>query len=353
MKNIQKFIQAGFVILIFSAIGFRLVEVKKERTETLNSLKESDLVVPVQTVTANKTPMNQTIIATGTFKPMKMITLKAEIQGRVEALPIEEGSCLDTSSIVCHVENQGIRDQLKSAHLELRKARKDLERYEKMAQKKAVSANQLEKARLAHQQAHTKLSTTKEQLNKTRITSPLQGKLNKLHIENGEFLNPGQPVAEIISTGKMKFITHLSQRQIIPLKKKMQVALTCDVYPGQTYRGRIRHISQNADGSGKYETTIILNNVPANPLKGGMFGTATFRINQGTGMVLPRECLVGSSQNPGVYVIRHGVAERLPIVIERITPDKIWVQSGVTTSQQVVTTGQINLEDGIKVRINN
>jgi multidrug efflux pump subunit AcrA (membrane-fusion protein) len=144
MKNIQKFIQAGFVILIFSAIGFRLVEVKKERTETLNSLKESDLVVPVQTVTANKTPMNQTIIATGTFKPMKMITLKAEIQGRVEALPIEEGSCLDTSSIVCHIENQGIRDRLKSAHLELRKARKDLERYEKMAQKKAVSANQLE-----------------------------------------------------------------------------------------------------------------------------------------------------------------------------------------------------------------
>jgi RND family efflux transporter MFP subunit len=151
----------------------------------------------------------------------------------------------------------------------------------------------------------------------------------------------------------MKFITHLSQRQIIPLKKKMQVALTCDVYPGQTYRGRIRHISQNADGSGKYETTIILNNDPAKPLKGGMFGTATFRINQGTGMVLPRECLVGSSQNPGVYVIRDGVAERLPIVIERITPDKIWVQSGVTTSQQVVTTGQINLEDGIKVRINN
>jgi len=351
MKTMKKIIHALLFLLIFSAIGFRLIEVKKERTETLNKLKESDLTVPVQTVTAKNNPMNHTIRVNGRFKPVKHLTLVAETQGRVVALPVEEGTRVDTSSLLCRIENQAIRNNLKSAQLALDKAKKDLERHKKMAGKQAISAHQLENARLAHQQALAQLSSIQQELNKTLIKSPVQGVLNKLHIGQGEFLNPGQPMGEIISTEQMEFITHLSQQQVLPLKKHMQVRLTCDVYPAQTYRGRIRHISQNADGSGKYETTILLNNDPVNPLRGGMFGTATFQVNQGTGMVIPRECLVGSSQSPTVYVVRDGVADRMPIVIQRITPEKIWVQSGISAGQKIVTTGQINLEDGMKVRI--
>lgn len=351
MKTMKTFIQAGFILLIFSAIGFRLMEVKKERTETLNSLKESDLTVPVQTVTVEKTLMNHTIRTNGKFKPLSHLTLVAETQGKVMALPLEEGSRIDTSTLLCQIENQTIRNNLKSAQLAYQKAKKDLGRYQEMAQQEAVSAHQLENARLAHQQALAQLSSLQEQLHQTLIKSPVKGELNKLHVEKGEFLSPGQPVAEIISTRQMEFITHLSQHQVLPLKKDMQVILSCDVYPDQTYRGRIVHISQNADGSGKYETSIRLNNVPASPLRGGMFGTATFHVKQGSGMAIPREALVGSTQNPSVYVVQNGVASRVSIVIQRITPDKIWIQSGVSAGQQVVTTGQINLEDGMKVRI--
>ena len=351
MKTFKKIIQAGFVILIFSAIGFRLVEVKKDRTKTLNRLKESDLTVPVQTVTAAKNPMNHTIRTNGSYKPVSHITVVAETQGKVVALPWEEGAYLDTSSLLCQIENQAVRSNLKSARLALQKAKKDLGRHQEMVRQQAVSAHQLENASLAHQQALAHLSALQEQLNKTLIKSPLRGELNKLHVEKGEFLNPGQPVAEIISTRQMQFMTHLSQQQVLPLRKNMPVDLTCDVYPGQTYRGRIVHISKNADGSGKYETSIRLNNQSAEPLKGGMFGTATFLVNQGTGIVIPRECLVGSTQNASVYVVQNGVASRVSIVIQRITPDKIWIQSGLSAGQKVVTTGQINLEDGMKVRI--
>ena len=351
MKTLKKFIQAGFFILILSAIGFRLVEVKKDRTKTLNRLKESDLTVPVQTVRVAKKPMNHTIRTNGSFKPVSHITVVAETQGKVVALPLEEGSRLDTSSLLCQIESQTIRNNLKSARLALQKAKKDFDRHQEMARKQAVSAHQLENARLAHQKALTQLSAVQEQLNKTLIKSPLQGELNRLHVENGEFLNPGQPVAEIISTRQMKFITHLSQQQVLHLRKNMQVVLTCDVSPGQIYRGRIVHISKNADGSGKYETSIRLNKESAEPLRGGMFGTATFQIHQGTGIAIPRECLVGSTQNPSVYVVRDGVASRVSIVIQRVTPDKIWIHSGVSAGQKVVTTGQINLEDGMKVRI--
>jgi hypothetical protein len=81
-----------------------------------------------------------------------------------------------------------------------------------------------------------------------------------------------------------------------------------------------------------------------------MYGTAAFEVaDQRAALLLPREAIVGSLQAPAVYVVENNIARLKKVKICALTQDQVEIVEGLTAGQQVVRSGQINLQDGIKV----
>ena len=89
-------------------------------------------------------------------------------------------------------------------------------------------------------------------------------------------------------------------------------------------------------------------------LKAGMFGTAFFEgVNGHNALVIPRNALTGSIKEPKVFVVRGDTAYLKAISLGEVDDNLVEVILGLSPGEQVVVSGQINLEDGSAVtRVN-
>jgi hypothetical protein len=89
-------------------------------------------------------------------------------------------------------------------------------------------------------------------------------------------------------------------------------------------------------------------------LRPGMTGQVFFGNMASTEVLaIPRSCLVGSSRNASVYVIENGMAKLRPVQVGIPSGNLIPVLGGISSTDEIVLTGQINLVDGAPVNVKN
>jgi len=102
-----------------------------------------------------------------------------------------------------------------------------------------------------------------------------------------------------------------------------------------------------------FPVEIEISNNATNDLKAGMYGTALFTSNQQKQnlMIVPRIAFVGSVSSNQVFVLENGIAKLKTVTAGRILGEKVEILKGLSNGETVITTGQINLQDGNKVEV--
>jgi multidrug efflux pump subunit AcrA (membrane-fusion protein) len=67
--------------------------------------------------------------------------------------------------------------------------------------------------------------------------------------------------------------------------------------------------------------------------------------------VIPRNAFVGSVSGNQVFVAENGIARLKTVTAGRILGDKVEILNGLSNGEMVITTGQINLQDGNAIEI--
>ena len=81
-----------------------------------------------------------------------------------------------------------------------------------------------------------------------------------------------------------------------------------------------------------------------------MFARATFRPKStGSSVQIPRRAIVGSIQDPKVYIVKNGTALLRPVVVTREAGMMVALSEGVMEGDSVVVDGQNNLNDNVAV----
>ncbi|HEU4496614.1 MAG TPA: efflux RND transporter periplasmic adaptor subunit, partial [Flavobacterium sp.] len=185
--------------------------------------------------------------------------------------------------------------------------------------------------------------------------APISGFINKKYIEPGSILSgmPGTEMFDIVNVSKLKLKVTVNESQVASLKAGDAVAIKASVYPDKTFSGKITFIASKADQSLNFPVEIEIENNAAKDLKAGMYGTASFASKQQKTslMVVPRDAFVGSVSSNEVFIADNGTARLKKVTAGRILGDKVEILSGLSAGQQVIVTGQINLQDGSKIEI--
>ena len=117
--------------------------------------------------------------------------------------------------------------------------------------------------------------------------------------------------------------------------------------------GRITFIAPKSDASLNFPVEIEVQN--RGNLKAGMYATATFKTNNGAEtqnmLTVPAEAFVNGVSSGQLFIVQNGVAKLIKVTVGKVYGDKVQVLSGLNGGEQVVTSGQINLDNGSKVNI--
>jgi RND family efflux transporter MFP subunit len=343
------------VIAFIGFIAFTLFNNKKEMTEKASVVPE-EFAIPIQTATVGEKIISNGLIATGEFAGWEEVLLVAESQGSIQYLKVEEGQKIRKGQVIAKVDAVSLSSQLNGAQSTFAKAEKDVARYERLLKVGAVSQSALEDIKIQMENAKANIAQINQQLSFTVVKSPINGVVNKLMVEESSFVMPGNEIAEIVQVDRLKIKVNVAEDNLAKIKEGQAVAIKTDVYPLETFKGKVSNISVKADASRKFQITIEVENTKDNQLRAGLFAEVNFdalKTNETKALFIPREAIVGSLQNPSVYIVKDSTVLLQKIKVGAVINGDVAILEGLKNGEKVVTKGIINLTNGTKVKITN
>ncbi len=354
MNKTSKIIAIVLVVALTGFVTFRLVANKQEINERAEEAgKKIELTVPVRVAEVKPVSLNETALHTGEFEGWEETSLIAEAQGTIRYIKVEEGDAVKKGDIIAKVDATSVNSQLATSEASLKKAQKDLERYQRLEKAGAVSELQKEEAQLAVDNAKANLASVQQQLSFTTVYAPISGFVDEVSVEDGSFVMPGNQIASLIQVDRLKMIIKVSEDELSSIAVGQTVSVATDVYPTESFEGEVINVSYKADPSKKFKVTVEVDNNRQRPLRAGMFGEVKFASEEGAEPVLaiPRQALVGSMLDASVYLVEDNHAIRKSITAGNRVGNNVSVLAGLQEGQQVITSGQINLEDGDEIKV--
>lgn len=340
------------VIVVIIAIVAKLGSNKEKMEANAAISNQKATIFPVTVVNPKNDTISQDFEMNGNFIADHDLNFVSEVSGRIKMLNIENGDYVTAGKVIATLDNEQTAIDLNLAQASLDKAKADLSKYEAMLAGNAASKQQVEDARMTLQSAKSKVDGLKRQMRLSTIVAPISGVISDLKVEKGSYLSPGTPIAQIVDIKSLKMSVKLLDNQVVRLKNEQPVVIIPDLYSNTEIPGKVSSIAPKADNSRRYDTEIKFVNPAKTPLKSGMTGKVQFRLGGSKeALTIPMKCLVGSVQDPKVYVIDGEHAKLVTIQIGSIDEDKMEIVSGLKTSDQVVATGQLNLTDGSRINI--
>lgn len=385
--NWRKVLYILIPLLLVAIIAIRLKK-NKDTTQKKVYQYSKEQAINVQTDTVWLESISAGYFYTGTFEPNKETKLSAEVQGKINAIYADAGSIVRKGQALIKLDDALLNQQLNTVNVQIQNIttevdiqlqanqiqinglEDDIRRYKILVAADAIQGIQLEKAELQLQTAKNQRSTIMQksslknaqalrasiiaQLNKTTVYAPFNGVVTAKLSEVGAFASPGIPLLQVTDISQLKFTINVPEGDLSLFNYKNTYEISADAAPEIKLQGKTSLIGSKANIGNIFPIQFTLNNVSNLSIKSGMFGKLNLRNDTPEqGIVIPASVIVGSENQPQVYLVKNGKAFLQNITISKQFENKVAVSAGLKEGDVIVTNGFINLFDGANVTIKN
>lgn len=346
--------KALYIIIPLALIAIVVIKLKNNKENTLSKVYQFDKeqVINVQADTLQIENVNAEFSYSGTFDPNKETKISAEIQGKINEVLVDIGSVVHKGQSLVQLDNTLLKLQLQSIEVQIEGLDADVNRYTILAKADAIQGVQLEKSVLGLKTAKVQKATLVEQINKTTIKAPFNGVVTSKLSEEGAFAAPGVPLLQITDITNLKFTVNVPESELIKFKLNQNYSLKVDAYSEIILTGKATMIGSKANMGSSFPVQFAVNNTPDLKIKSGMFGKVNLKNdNQEKSIIIPASAIVGTANQPQVYLIKNGKSVLQNITISKKIQNKAIVLSGLNEGDVIVTNGFINLFDGANITV--
>jgi membrane fusion protein (multidrug efflux system) len=313
-----------------------------------------------------ETPVNVTVINVITeaqladafdlpavVEPNRIITVSAEIAGQIEQIPLEEGCTVSPGDLLIKLNSDLVRPEFDMAEAQAERDQLEYERIANLVKENATPQRDLDDAATRLTISKATLEEVRARLNRTRIIAPTKGILNELFVEEGEYVQAGTAVAELVDTDTVKVVVEVPERDIAFFTIGREAKIFVDV-KGKTnsLMGTITFISELADPrtrSTRAEISLINKD---QLLRSGQIVRArlTRRILKDA-IIIPLLAVIPMENSKAVYVVNSDKAKRREVELGIIKGDRVQITHGLEPGDRLIIDGNRFVAPGQKVNI--
>lgn len=344
--------KALYIIIPLVLIAIVVIKLKnnKEITQSKVYQYDKEQAINVQADTLQIENVNAEFYYSGTFEPNKETKISAEIQGKINDILVDVGSVVNRGQALIQLDNSLLKLQLQTIEVQIEGLEADVNRYTILAKADAIQGVQLEKAELGLKSAKVQRATLLEQINKTTIKAPFTGIVTAKLSEEGAYAAPGVPLLQITDIANLKFTVNVPENELSKFQLNQSYSIISDAHAEISLTGKPTMIGSKANMGSSFPVQFTVNNTSDFKIKSGMFGKVNLKNDtQEKGIIILSSAIVGTANQPQVYLIKSGKAVLQNIIISNKIQNKSVVSSGLKTGDVIVTNGFINLFDGANV----
>lgn len=206
-------------------------------------------------------------------------------------------------------------------------------------------------ARTNVRNAEAALGLAKQSLSYAVIPAPMDGFVSERTADLGEYVSPQQKVATIVRTNPLRVRIDIPEQAIPEVRVGQSVSATTSAWPDRNFSGRVARIAPNVSAQSRTLTVEAEIENSGGVLKPGQFATVRILQERAEPAVLvPVRAVVTEAGVSRVFVIKNGHAEQRLVQTGQTEGDLIEIRQGVAADEQVATSNQQQLSDGIAVK---
>ncbi|MBT3826275.1 MAG: efflux RND transporter periplasmic adaptor subunit [Nitrosomonadales bacterium] len=303
--------------------------------------------------------------AIGTIEGLMDPTIRSEIASSIKKIYTQAGSTLKKGDLIAQLDDLDYRYQLELAEAELSQLKirlsgqnKTYQRNSELVNENFISPNALDE--IINQKNETeelikiseaRAKIAKYRLSKTKIYSPIQGKVEKQIASIGDFLKIGDPIVQIMNNDRLRAHVPFPEKFAIKLKPGLPIELKSPIV-GEKIIVKIAELKpQLIADSLAIDVIADIVNQPNWQAGGSVRGTVVFK--EVNNLSVPEISIILRPVGQVVYVIKNDKAfER--VVHTGITQNGITeITSGLELNEIVAVDGAAYLTDEAKINVTN
>jgi membrane fusion protein, multidrug efflux system len=301
-------------------------------------------------------PSAAPIISTGIVTAADELKLSFKLGGVLQNIAVRQGDHVQAGQKLAELVPTEINAQLTQVQQLDEKARRDLERGERLYADKVIALEQLQNLRTQAKVAAAQLQSAKFNSGSAQIVAPSAGTIMRKLAEDHEVVAPGQTVLVLgVSTKGYIVRAALADREAVQVKVGDSAAVRLDAAPGKTLIGTVSEIG----GAAQVENGLFPVKIQLEPsdvhFVTGLVAQVSIRsaaASQSSLLYVPMGAVVsGVGRQANVYVLQGDIARKRAVQVAFFTRDQVALRDGLTAQEQVITDGALYLSDGEKVSV--
>lgn len=376
----------GIAIIVFVQVKFKAVtkladkivgkkteEAKKAPAEKKEGEKpeaaEEQEPVGVKAAKAQKSDFQDLLPVLGSIEGIAEIDLKFEVPGVIEFFNFKAGDRTRKGDVIARLDNKDALLKVKYrkakqdvAQTSYDSAKKKLEIHQSLYDIGAIIKSKLEETELEAENkekeveaARIEVESSKQELSKTYLKSPIDGILGGRDAEPGEYVTSNNDIITLVDTRQVNVKIGIVEKDIYKLQLGQPSKFFVDTYPNKSFDGEISSITPLIKGKSRTLTVKAMVPNEENLLVPGMFarGFVTVFSKKDT-FVVPIKAVETSGEESFVFVVdEKNIAHQKPVKIgyTSSSTDEVQIDEGISEGELVVTDTPIKLKEGAPVKI--
>ncbi len=268
-RRTKIFIAAAVVALVATGAGIAFARSRDRGAEVrLEAVQRRDLIAIVT--------------ASGNVRARRTVDMSSDVSARVAQLLVREGDDVRAGQVLLRLDPTQFEAALSRARAGLSQAQaqaaqqeaaalranRDYDRVraiferdsalvspqqiQDLATAAEVARQSLESARFFVEQARASVEEAEDRLSKTVFRAPIDGKVTRLQIEEGETViigtmnNPGSLILTISDLGVVEVVVQVDETDVPELALGDSAEVEIDAFPGEVFTGRVTEIGNSA-----------------------------------------------------------------------------------------------------------
>lgn len=295
--------------------------------------------------------MVETVNAAGSLTADEEVDLAFESSGRVVLLDVKEGKRVHKGSVIAKINDDELVAQREKLLAQIKLAESKEYRQRTLLQKDAVSRESYDQSLTELNSLRADLEQVDAKIKKCKIIAPFDGTIGFRNLSLGAYATPSTVVAHLVRLRPIKVDFSIPEKYagIVSPGKKIQFKVDGKM---NTFSANVYAVEPKVDPNTR---TIPVRARYANTkeelLPGRFVSVEVFVQSFPKALAIPSESLVPEIDGEKVYVVHKGKAKAIKVFTGIRTESEIQVLNGLNTGDTVVTTGILQMKDGVKVKL--
>jgi membrane fusion protein (multidrug efflux system) len=287
------------------------------------------------------------------IEPNRIVIVSAEVEGRIERIPPKEGDYVKSGDLLIQINADLIRPLFEIAQEQVKRDQIEFERMDNLVKDNATPQRDLDDASTKLTISKANFDEISARLERTSIYSPTAGQLNDIIVEQGEYVQVGNPVAEVVDNDTVKVVVDMPERDISFFSVGQKAEIFVNVKGHDTsMTGKISFISERADlQTRSTRMEISLDNKERLLRSGKIVLVRLTRQVLKDAVLIPLLAVIPMEDSKAVYIVNSEEANRRQVELGVIKGDHVHIKSGLEPGDRLIIAGHRFVAPGQKVKV--